>query len=100
MADFIVASICLNDVPQSAIVQANNGKKYLNFIVSKRQTVGQYGHTHTIYLSQTQEERNAKADKVYIGDGKEHVTQFAPTQESAPSAPSAAPIPETDDLPW
>lgn len=98
MADFIVASICLDDVPKSAIVQANNGKKYLNFIVSKRQTVGQYGHTHTIYLSQTQEERNAKADKVYIGDGKEHVTQLqqtpAPVVEQTPVAQN------DDDLPW
>lgn len=99
MADFIVASICLDDVPKSAIVSASNGKKYLNFVISKRQEVGKYGHTHTIYLSQTQEERNAKADKVYIGDGKEHVTQFTPTPAQE-VAPSATPIPETDDLPW
>lgn len=98
MADFIVASICMNDIPKDAFKVADNGKTYLNFIVAKRQEVGRYGHTHSIYLSQTQEERNAKANKVYIGDAKEHQMQHANTApEPIQQRPAKTAV---DDLPW
>ena len=33
----------------------------------------QYGDTHCVYESQSKEEREAKKDKVYVGNGKEFV---------------------------
>ena len=68
----ITASICLSDIPKERIVEAKNGKKYLNFVVDERREVGQYGDTHTVYLSQSKEERENKEKKVYIGGGKEY----------------------------
>jgi len=68
----ITASICLSDIPKERIVEAKNGKKYLNFVVDERREVGQYGDTHTVYLSQSKEERENKEKKVYIGSGKEY----------------------------
>ena len=31
-----------------------------------------YGNTHTIYMMQSKEEREARADRIYIGKGKEY----------------------------
>ncbi|MDR2928227.1 MAG: hypothetical protein LBV41_08535 [Cytophagaceae bacterium] len=72
-------SICLTDIPKEAIkVSERNGKKYLSIVVAERKEPDQYDNTHTVYVSQTKEEREAKAEKRYIGSGKliafNHVT--------------------------
>lgn len=63
--------ICLSDIPKERIVTAKNGKKYLNVTVDERRAVSQYGETHTVYISQSKEEREARAEKIYVGGGKE-----------------------------
>lgn len=69
----ITLSICLSDLPKEKIQTANNGKKYINLVVDKRKDEGKYGETHTLYVSQSKEEREAKNDKKYVGSGKEYV---------------------------
>ena len=69
----ITLSICLSDLPKEKIQTANNGKKYINLVVDKRKEAGKYGETHTLYVSQSKEEREAKEDKKYVGSGKEYV---------------------------
>ena len=44
-------SICMQDVPDSAFVDAKNGKTYLNFRINPKKEVGQYGDTHNVYVS-------------------------------------------------
>lgn len=112
MADFLTGSICLTDIPKEQIQLHKNGKKYLNFVVAKRQEVGQYGETHTIYISQSEEERAAKLPKHYIGNCKERNTQFskqvapAEIQQAAPvTVEQVAEMPaisaqDVDDLPF
>ena len=39
----------------------------------KRKDTGKYGETHTLYVSQSKEEREAKDDKKYVGSGREYV---------------------------
>lgn len=80
----ITASICLSDIPKERIVEAKNGKKYLNFVVDERREVGQYGDTHTVYLSQSKEERENKEKRIFIGNGKEwkFEERTAPAEES------------------
>jgi hypothetical protein len=69
-ADKIQISICLSDIPKSAIQEAKNGKKYINLdILAKRET-DQYGKNINVALSQTKEQREAKADAVWLGSGK------------------------------
>ena len=63
MSDFISVSICVTDIPKSAIKVADNGKKYINIVVASRQNEGKYGETHTVFMSQTKEERDAKMEK-------------------------------------
>ena len=69
----ITLSICLSDLPKEKIQTATNGKKYINLVVDKRKEAGKYGETHTLYVSQSKEEREAKNDKKYVGSGKEYV---------------------------
>ena len=69
----ITLSVCLSDLPKEKIQTANDGKKYINLVVDKRKEAGKYGETHTLYVSQSKEEREAKDDKKYVGSGKEYV---------------------------
>ena len=78
--------ICLSDIPKERIVTAKNGKKYLNVTVDERRAVSKYGETHTVYLSMSKEERDAKADKIYVGGGKEFVFDNNRKEESKPEA--------------
>lgn len=71
-------SICLSDIPREKMKKAKNGKTYCNLVVAARREPSQYGETHTVYVSQDKDEREAKMEKVYVGGGKEFVAQNAP----------------------
>lgn len=90
-------SICLSDIPKDKIKQASNNKKYLNLVVAQRKEPSQYGETHTVFISQDKDEREAKKDKIYIGGGKEFVQTAAPvTTEDIEAMPAMS----EDDLPF
>lgn len=93
----ISVSICLTDIPKDKIKQAANGKKYLNIVVAKRREVSQYGETHTVFVSQSKEEREQEEQKTYIGGGKEFAPVNAVTTESVESMP---PADDMSDLPF
>ena len=80
----ITISVCLSDIPKSKIVEAKNGKKYVNLVLDERSEVGQYGETHMLYMSQTKEERQNKDKKVFVGSGKEY--KFEKRQEDVPDS--------------
>lgn len=66
----IAVSVCLSDIPKERMTKAKNGKFYVDLILAEKREPDQYGKTHTLYVSQTKEEREAKIDKVYVGNGK------------------------------
>jgi hypothetical protein len=41
--EFFSVSICLSDLPAEHITTANNGKKYINLNINKKQQPDQYG---------------------------------------------------------
>ena len=91
-------SICLSDLPKDKIKQGNNGKKYINLCVSKRKEVSQFGETHTVYVANSKEEREANMPTIYVGGGKEFQPQpVAHTIENVESMPVAD---SNDDLPF
>lgn len=49
-----------------------NGDKaaFCNLILAERKEADQYGNTHTVFISQTKEEREAQTPKIYIGSAK------------------------------
>ena len=83
----IVIDICLSDIPEWARKKANNGKVYAKFCVAERKEKDKFDNTHTVYMNPTKEQREAKQDKSYVGNGKELVFNNAaatPKQEDAP----------------
>ena len=90
-------SICLTDLPKEKITTSEkNGKKYINLVVDALKEKDQYGKTHTIYLSQSKEEREAKEKKVYVGSGREYVFE---AKSEAKAEAKSEPIP-SGDLPF
>lgn len=89
-------SICLTDLPKDKIKQAENGKKYINLCLSSRKETGKYGETHTIFVSQTKNEREFNTPVVYVGSGIEYAPRPV-TGESINAMPVAG---NTDDLPF
>ena len=90
-------SICVSDIPKDKIKRGNNGKLYANMVVASRKEVSQYGETHTVYMSNTKEEREANAAKIYVGSGKELQPQSQPTCEDVEAMPAAENL---DDMPF
>lgn len=99
MSDFISISICLSDIPKDRIKAADNGKKYINLAVTRMKEPDKYEQTHTVFVSQSKEEREAKENKIYVGKGKEiNFTPSSATVQSVESMPEMSP--EEDDLPF
>lgn len=95
----INCSICLSDIPKEKIKLYDNGKKYLSVVVSDLREKDAYGNTHSIYVSQTREEREAREKRIYLGNGK--AVNF--NRESHPRIDEVADLPPAtgyDDLPF
>ena len=90
----IVLNICLSDIPKDKITKANNGKSYVSIIVDERREPDKFGNTHTMYISQTKEQRQSRENKVYVGSGKEYVF------ENQTPKPTPTVVKDGDDLPF
>jgi hypothetical protein len=64
-------SIDLNKIDKSRIKEHANGAKYYNITVDELQTPDKYGNTHCVYTTPTKEEREARAKKSYLGNGRQ-----------------------------
>lgn len=66
----ISASIDLNKIDRSKLIAGKNGAEYLNIDIILKDEKDNFGNDTAITLKQTKEERESKAKKVYIGNGK------------------------------
>lgn len=99
MAMIISASIDLAKIDTSRIVDGKNGAKYYNISINVNDEADQYGNNASVTTNQTKEERDAKAPKTYLGNGKTVWSSQGtpvPTQQAAPKKVSA-PV-QTNDL--
>jgi hypothetical protein len=88
-------SICLSDIPKDRITTSEkNGKKYLSLTVDEMRQADEWKNTHTVYVTQSKDEREAKTPKTYIGKGREYRFEKAEQAE-----PKKSPEPD-DDLPF
>lgn len=85
-------SVCLSDIDKTKIKKASNGKLYAGITVRMRKEPDQYGQDVYAYMQQSKEEREAKAEKVYVGNGKRVVFTQSPDEMQEASAE------EKDDL--
>ena len=69
MAGIVKGSINLSSIPKDKIIEGKKGK-YLPITITINDEVDQFGNQGPIIVSQSQEEREAKVDKVYLGNVK------------------------------
>lgn len=104
MAGIIKTSINLSSIPKDKIIEGKKGK-YLPITITVNDEVDQFGNQGPVIVSQSKEERDAKIEKVYLGNAQVVWTngQFPsppPRDGQAPQAAAApSPAPE-DDLPF
>ena len=108
MAGIVKGSIDLTKIPKDRIVEGKKGK-YLNVVITVNNEVDQYGNNASITVDQTAEERQAKAQKTYLGNAKVVWTdgQFpsAPPRDGQAMgsnfpAQAQAPVQAANDLPF
>lgn len=69
MSAIITYSIRVDKLPKEKFIAGKDGAVYVNLTMSVNDET-RYGNNTSIYVSQTQEEREAKKQKTYIGNGK------------------------------
>jgi hypothetical protein len=106
MASIIATSIDLTKIPKDKIIEGKKGK-YLPITITLNDELDQFGNNGPVTVQQTKDERDAKQDKVYLGNVKVVWTNGdnvaaaprdggpAPVQQAAPQAVAAE-----DDLPF
>jgi len=68
----IVLSINLDKIPEKDIIKGKKGR-YVSVVVNANQNgENEYGQTHYAYINQSKDDREAKVDKIYVGNGKEY----------------------------
>jgi len=101
MSALLNISIRVDKLPKEKFVQGKNGAVYYNATVSVNDDTNQWGQNVAVTDSQTKEEREAKAPKTYIGNGKVVWTdgniERAEQQEPQVSDPVQS---ESNDLPF
>ena len=101
MSALINFSLDVAALPKEKFVSAKNGKVFINLTMSVNDET-RYGNNTGIYVSQTQEEREAKKKKSYLGNGKvvwmsDAGVTVAEREEEMSTSTSAA---SQDDLPF
>lgn len=102
MAQLISASIDVSKISKDKLIKGDKGT-YLNITISINDEVDQYGNQAGIYESQSKDEREAKAKKNYLGNGKIAWTSDGgskPKQTPPAPTPAQANVEEDDSLPF
>jgi hypothetical protein len=103
MASIIKTSIDLNKIPKDKIYVGKKGK-YLPITITLNNEPDQFGNQGPVVVEQTKDERDAKAEKTYLGNVKVVWTDgnnvdTAP-RDNNQSASAPAPAAADADLPF
>lgn len=106
MASIIATSIDLTKVPKDKIINGKKGK-YIPIVITLNDEVDGFGNSGPVTVQQSKEERDAKSEKVYLGNVKVVWTNgnnvdVSPQNNGQSSAapPKAAAAEAFDDLPF
>lgn len=106
MATILNTSIDLTKIPKDKIIDGKKGK-YLPITITLNDELDNYGNNGPVTVSQSKEERESKASKVYLGNVKVVWTNGnnvdpAPRDNAQPAGfqPSSAIKEVADDLPF
>jgi len=98
MSAIINVSLRVDKLPKEKFVSGKDGAVYYNFTVGVNDDANQYGQNVSLTDSQTQEEREAKKPKVYLGNG--NVVWTNGEIKTAPKKEKATASVEDDSLPF
>jgi hypothetical protein len=95
MAKLIALSIDVTKFDKSKLVKGKKGT-YANITISVNDEEDQFGNDVSVWESQSKEERDAKENRNFLGNGK----TIWSSEESAPKKPSGkkVAVEEEDDL--
>ena len=101
MGALLGLSINVEDLPKEKFVKGKKGT-YYNFTISINDKTNDFGQNVSAFDSQTKEEREAKAPKKYLGNGKVFwtdgtIVKAELKEEANQSSTDSNP---TDDLPF
>lgn len=105
MASILKANLNLAAIPKDKIYKGKKGS-YIPITITINDELGNYGDNGPIIVEQSKEERDAKAEKTYLGNVKVVWTNgtnvaTAPREGgTAAPPPKAAPAAVEDDLPF
>ena len=104
MASIIATSIDLNKIPKDKIINGKKGK-YLPITITLNDEPDQFGNSGPVIVQQTKDERDAKSEKVYLGNVKvvwTNGTNVEPAPRDGQPMQQAAPAQSVvdDDLPF
>ena len=104
MAKLISISIDVKAIDKSKLINHSNGKVYLNMTMDLKDESDQYGNDCSVWIQQSKEEREAKARRDFLGNGKVlwSDSPATPTTASkgAPAVIMSLIPPVDDDLPF
>jgi hypothetical protein len=98
MSAIINVSLRVDKLPKEKFVSGKDGAVYYNFTVGVNDDANQFGQNVSLTDSQTQEEREAKKPKVYLGNG--NVVWTNGEIKTAPKKDKATASVEDDSLPF
>ncbi len=103
MAGIVKGSINLNMIPKDKIIQGKKGK-YIPISITVNDEEDQFGNFGPIIVDQTKEEREAKAEKTYLGNVRvvwSNGTFPSPGSfDGKPKPKPVASVATDDDLPF
>jgi len=96
MASLLSVSIDVASLPKEKFTKGKNGKVYYNFTMAINDD-SKYGNNVSVFDSQTQEEREAKKPKEYLGNGRVfwtdgNIVLAEKDENAAPAQQKAAPV--------
>lgn len=98
MGQLLAISIDVTKLDKSKFVAGKKGT-YANLTISVNDQDDAYGNNVSVWEGQTQEEREAKADRNFIGNGKVVWKGEDKSSQSSKTAPKKAAVVH-DDLPF
>lgn len=99
MSRLLSISIDVTKIPRDQIKAHENGAKYVNLDVWINDEEDKYGNHASVSLKQTKEDREAKAKKTYIGNGKK-VYGWGENATSKPASSRSSRDADSDDIPF
>jgi hypothetical protein len=69
MSALLNVSLRVDSLPKEKFVMGKDGKVFYNFTLAINDEANQFGQNVSAYDSQTKEERDAKKQKSYLGNG-------------------------------